>query len=104
MYRVLVDRLWPRGISKKAASLDEWLKDVAPSTELRRWYGHQLDRFDQFARRYRLELERPPASPAVKHLLEIARSREVLLLTATRDLEHSGARVLHDHLTSSLQS
>ena len=63
-YRVLVDRLWPRGITKAEAALDEWLKDVAPSTELRRWYGHDVERFDEFARRYRAELRRPPASVA----------------------------------------
>jgi uncharacterized protein YeaO (DUF488 family) len=98
-YRVLVDRLWPRGASKADAALDEWDKDVAPSAELRRWYGHAVDRFPEFERRYREELARPPASEVVDRLLATARTRAVTLLTATRDVEHSGARVLLDHLT-----
>ena len=102
-YRVLVDRLWPRGIRKADANLDEWLKDAAPSTELRRWYGHDPERFTEFARRYRAELRRAPASGAVDHLLELASTRPIVLLTATGDVEHSGARVLHDHLASRTQ-
>jgi uncharacterized protein YeaO (DUF488 family) len=98
-YRVLVDRLWPRGVSKADADLDEWAKDVAPSAELRRWYGHDVARFPEFERRYRAELRRPPASEAVDRLLATARTRTVVLLTATRDVGHSGARVLLDHLT-----
>jgi len=74
---------------------------VAPSTELRRWYGHDRARFDEFARRYGEELERPPASDAVAHLLGLAHEQHVVLLTATRDLDHSGARVLRDHLYTS---
>jgi uncharacterized protein YeaO (DUF488 family) len=99
-YRVLVDRLWPRGITKADAALDEWLKDAAPSTDLRRWYGHDVARFEEFARRYRAELEQPPGSLAVDHLIERARNDTVTLLTATRDVEHSGARVLHELVTS----
>ena len=99
-YRVLVDRLWPRGVKKDEAALDEWLKDAAPSPELRRWYGHDPGRFAEFSRRYRAELRRPPASDAVDHLLGLAVTRVVILLTATRDVERSGARVLRDHLTS----
>ncbi|HEY9565297.1 MAG TPA: DUF488 family protein [Nocardioides sp.] len=97
-YRVLVDRLWPRGVSKAEASLDEWLKDVAPSTELRRWYGHDVARFDEFAHRYRAELQLPPASDAVRHLIELAQAGTLTLLTATRDVEHSAARVLQGAL------
>jgi uncharacterized protein YeaO (DUF488 family) len=98
--RVLVDRLWPRGLTKADAALDEWLKDAAPSTELRRWYGHDVDRFAEFARRYRTELRQGPAADAVRHLVELRRAGAVTLLTATRDLEHSGAAVLHRHLAS----
>ncbi len=97
--RVLVDRLWPRGISKHDAALDEWLKDVAPSTELRRWYGHEPARFAEFRRRYREELEQPPASDAARHLRNLGEPR-VVLLTATRDIERSGALVLCDHLAA----
>lgn len=66
-YRVLVDRLWPRGLAKGDAALDEWLKDVAPSTDLRRWYGHEPSRFAEFRKRYRDELEQPPASDAAHY-------------------------------------
>lgn len=99
-YRVLVDRLWPRGITKADAALDEWLQGVAPSTELRRWYGHDVARFEEFARRYRAELQLPPGSDDVQRLIELAQTRTVTLLTATRDVEHSGARVLRERLTS----
>lgn len=99
-YRVLVDRLWPRGITKHDAAIDEWAKDVAPSAALRRWYGHDPTKFDEFARRYRQELAEPPASEAVTHLLDLAQQRPVTLVTATRDVEHSAAQVLHDHLAT----
>ena len=99
-FRVLVDRLWPRGITKADAALDEWLKDVAPSTELRRWYNHDVERFEEFARRYRAELRRPPASVGLDRLAAIAATKKVVLLTATRDVEHSGARVLEDRLAA----
>jgi len=97
-YRVLVDRLWPRGVSKAEAALDEWSKDVAPSTALRQWYQHDPARFAEFARRYHRELDRAPAAAAVAHLRTTVRKQHVALVTATRDLEHSGAQVLLDHL------
>ncbi|MBV9661720.1 MAG: DUF488 family protein [Acidimicrobiales bacterium] len=97
-YRVLVDRLWPRGLAKAEAGIDEWAKDVAPSPELRRWYGHDPAKFDEFARRYREELARPPASDAIARLQADTREHRVALLTATRDVEHSGAAVLNDFL------
>jgi uncharacterized protein YeaO (DUF488 family) len=99
-YRVLVDRLWPRGVRKADAALDRWARDVAPSPELRQWYGHDPARFEEFARRYREELRRPPAAPAVTELRATARERQVVLVTATRDVAHSGAQVLYDHLVS----
>jgi uncharacterized protein YeaO (DUF488 family) len=98
-YRVLVDRLWPRGVRKEDAAIDEWAKDVAPSTELRRWYGHDPAKFPEFERRYRAELGRSPAAEAVARLLAQAERSPVDLVTATRDVEHSGAQVLYDHLT-----
>lgn len=97
-YRVLVDRLWPRGVSKDRLRLDEWAKDAAPSTTLRRWYGHEPSKFHEFARRYHVELSSPPAADVVARLATIAHDRDVVLLTATRDVERSGAQVLHDHL------
>jgi uncharacterized protein YeaO (DUF488 family) len=93
-YRVLVDRLWPRGVSKENAALDEWAKDAAPSDGLRRWYGHDPDKFAEFARRYRAELNTSPGKEAVARLRATAKKKSVVLLTATRDVEHSGAAVL----------
>ena len=92
--RVLVDRIWPRGLRKEAAHLDEWCKDVAPSTELRRWYGHDPERFEEFSRRYRAELKQPARAAAVEHLRDVARSRPVILLTATKRVDISQAAVL----------
>ena len=98
-YRVLVDRLWPRGVSKERAALDEWAKDVAPSDGLRRWYGHDPEKFAEFARRYRAELEDPPTVDALVRLRRAAEDSSVTLVTATRDVEHSGAAVLLNVLT-----
>lgn len=97
-YRILVDRLWPRGVAKADAAIDEWSREAAPGTGLRRWYGHDPARFPAFRRRYRAELARPPASEAVDRLLDLGRTRPVALVTATRDTDRSGARVLRDHL------
>ncbi len=97
-YRVLVDRLWPRGLSKGAVDHDEWAKEVAPSSELRRWYGHTPERFEEFARRYRAELESPPAEDEVARLVGMARGHRLVLLTATRDVPRSGAAVLQSVL------
>ncbi|PRX05187.1 UNVERIFIED_ORG: uncharacterized protein YeaO (DUF488 family) [Actinomadura viridilutea] len=87
--RVLVDRLWPRGLSKEDADVDVWLKEVAPSTELRRWYGHDPARYDEFCRRYEAELADPEHSEALKRLRDLAASGPLTLLTATKDVEHS---------------
>lgn len=93
-YRVLVDRLWPRGVSKEKAAVGEWAKELAPSDELRRWYGHDPEKFAEFARRYRAELTASPGKEAVARLRATSKKKRVLLLTATRDVEHSGATVL----------
>ena len=97
-HRVLVDRLWPRGVQKAALDLDEWAKDAAPSAELRRWYGHDPARFAEFASRYRAELELEPGLSALERLRALTRSGHgrLVLLTATRDVEHSGAAVLRE--------
>jgi uncharacterized protein YeaO (DUF488 family) len=96
--RVLVDRVWPRGLRKDEAALDEWAKDVAPSTELRRWYGHDPERFAEFRRRYDAELKEPERKAALEHLRELARQGPLTLLTATKDLDHSQAAVLAQRL------
>jgi uncharacterized protein YeaO (DUF488 family) len=98
--RVLVDRVWPRGVSKARDDLAEWCKDVAPSTELRRWYGHDPQRFEEFARRYRDELARPEPRAALDHLRQLARQQPVVLVTATKQVELSQAAVLADLIAS----
>lgn len=92
--RVLVDRVWPRGLSKQNAHVDQWCKQVAPSTALRKWYGHDPARFAEFTRRYRSELEQPEQAEALAHLRDLAREGTVTLLTATRAVEISQAAVL----------
>ena len=90
--RVLVDRLWPRGVKKSALALDAWEKSLAPSTDLRRWFGHDVERWREFCRRYRAELGAAPE--AWGRLLGYARRGRLTLLTATRDVEHSHAAAL----------
>jgi uncharacterized protein YeaO (DUF488 family) len=92
--RVLVDRVWPRGVRKETAAIDEWVKDVAPSTELRKWYGHVPKKFAQFEARYRDELATATARAALDHLHTLAKGDAVTLLTATKDVDHSQAAVL----------
>jgi uncharacterized protein YeaO (DUF488 family) len=96
--RVLVDRIWPRGISKEAAHLDLWLKDVAPSTALRQWYGHDPAKFEEFRRRYEAELAEPPASDALRRLEDLMAEKPLVLVTATKDVPHSNAAVLAELL------
>jgi len=96
--RILVDRLWPRGLRKDDASFDQWRKDLAPSTELRQFYGHRPERFAEFTQRYRVELRRNEAAAAVSEMIELNRRRPVTFLTASRDLEHSEAAVLAKHV------
>jgi uncharacterized protein YeaO (DUF488 family) len=98
--RVLVDRIWPRGLTKAKAALDEWCKDVAPSTELRKWYSHDPDRFEDFGLRYRAELKDPQRAAALAHLRGLAKDHQLTLLTATRDAEISEAAVLAEMLRS----
>jgi uncharacterized protein YeaO (DUF488 family) len=95
---VLVDRLWPRGVAKDGAPFQLWCKDVAPSTQLRKWYGHSPERFAEFATRYRRELATGSALTALGDLRSTAERADVVLLTATRDLPHSAAVVLRDVL------
>jgi uncharacterized protein YeaO (DUF488 family) len=101
--RVLVDRLWPRGVSKEEAHVDEWLRDVAPSTELRRWYGHDPERFAEFRRRYLAELDDPGHRPAAARVRDLAARGKVTLLTATKDVDRSGAAVLAEWLNHAVR-
>lgn len=97
-FRVLVDRLWPRGMSKEAAGLDEWCKQGAPSTALRKWYAHDRKRFEDFRRRYRDELHSPETAQAVQHLRQLAAQDGMTLVTATKDIDISAASVLAEVL------
>src|SRR6476469_464179 len=92
--RVLVDRLWPRGIRKEDPRVGRWLKDVAPSTELRHWYGHDPAKFDEFARRYTAELRQPAAAAALDELKALTAAGAVTLVTATKELDLSHLAVL----------
>jgi uncharacterized protein YeaO (DUF488 family) len=92
--RVLVDRIWPRGMTKARAALDEWCKDVAPSTALRKWYGHDAAKFEEFTRRYVVELEQADRATALQHLRDLASDRPLTLLTGTKDVDISEAAVL----------
>ena len=94
--RILVDRLWPRGLSKEAAHLDLWLKDVAPSTDLRKWFGHDAARWSEFQKRYRAELRE--RDDAVRRIAERARDGTVTLVYGAKDTVHNDAVVLKQFL------
>lgn len=95
-YRVLVDRLWPRGISKEEAKLDEWLQDIAPSTELRKWFDHQEERFSEFSKRYKAELDLKKTE--IEKLKAVAEKRPITLLYSAKNEEFNQAIVLSDYL------
>ncbi len=101
-YRVLIDRLWPRGIRKEALSFDRWAKDIAPTPELRKFYSHELERFELFKDRYLSELSSLPAKAEVELLIDKARKERLILLTASKDIPHSSAWVLHQALVDQL--
>ncbi len=94
--RVLVERLWPRGLTKQKARIDVWLKDVAPSTELRQWFGHEVSRWEEFQRRYRAELQ--GKGELIDMLRKKGKAGPVTLVYAARDEQHNGALVLKDVL------
>jgi len=91
-YRVLIDRLWPRGVSKEKASIDEWARDLAPSDELRRWFGHRPELFEEFKRRYTEELREQ--ADLISALRRRARTGTVTIVYAAHDTDHSNAAVL----------
>jgi uncharacterized protein YeaO (DUF488 family) len=94
--RILVDRLWPRGLRKDEARIDLWLKEIAPSTALRKWFGHNPERWEEFRRRYREELRRN--IPALAELRELTAKHNVTLIFSAHDLAHNNALVLRDML------
>lgn len=93
--RILVDRLWPRGVAKAKAKLDLWLKDVAPSTGLRQWFGHDPAKWPEFGKRYRAELK---TNPALARLKELSRQGDITLVYAAKDRLHNEAVVLRQIL------
>lgn len=93
-HRVLIDRLWPRGMARADAAVDEWLTVLAPSAELRRWFGHDPKRWREFSRRYRAELAAPAAQAQIRRLRAMARKGTVTLIFAARDEDHCNAVVL----------
>lgn len=95
-YRVLVDRLWPRGISKEEAQLDEWIKEIAPSTELRKWFDHQEERFPEFAQRYDEELN--IKNDDIERLRSIAELQQVTLIYSAKNIHFNQAVVLRNYL------
>ena len=99
-YRVLIDRLWPRGRTRESVDCDEWAAVVAPSTPLRQWYAHDVTRFDEFVERYRDELAVGVAAQSVARLRTLRARRGLVLLTASRDIAHSHASVLRDVLAT----
>ncbi len=96
----LVDGMWPRGVRKDELPIDGWLRDLAPSAQLRKWFGHRADRWEGFRERYRQELEDKPQ--ALEPLLDAARRGPVTLLFATKDTEHNNAVALRDYLAGTL--
>lgn len=94
--RVLIDRLWPRGLSKAKAHVDEWLKDIAPSTELRKWFNHEPAKWDEFQKRYKRELDNNQA--VVKKLQDIAKSGKITIIYGAKDELHNDAVVLKNYL------
>lgn len=95
-FRVLVDRVWPRGVSKKQLGADLWLKDAAPSTALRKWFGHDRAKWEEFQRRYFAELDEKPE--VIRQLLDLAEKQRITLLFAARDTEYSHAAALKKYL------
>jgi uncharacterized protein YeaO (DUF488 family) len=101
-YRVLIDRLWPRGVRREDARLDEWARELAPSAELRRWFGHDPERFEQFRRRYTVELA--AQEKKLRELRRRAREGRLTLVYAARDSEHNDAVVLAEILARGRRS
>ena len=99
-YRILVDRLWPRGLTKERAAVDLWLKTVAPSTELRKWFGHDPEKWSEFQRRYRAELKANAGE--LEPILKAARRGRVTLVYSSHDQEHNNAVVLKAYVESRL--
>ncbi len=102
-YRVLVDRVWPRGRTKRQLGLDAWTRELGPSSELRKWFGHDPKRWEEFQRRYRAELASDDKASLLAALADRARHGRVTLVYGARDVEHNQARVIADELEGRLR-
>ena len=98
--RVLVDRVWPRGVTRAGAHVDEWAKELGPSTELRKWFNHDPARWDEFQARYHAELQAPDQQQRLKHLRDLAGGKPLTLVYSARDTEHNQAAVIAAELQS----
>jgi uncharacterized protein YeaO (DUF488 family) len=94
--RILIDRLWPRGLSKSEAHIDEWLKDLAPSTELRKWFGHDPQKWGEFRKRYIKELSSPEKTRLLEDIARRSRRETITLIYSAKDTEHSDVKVLEE--------
>jgi uncharacterized protein YeaO (DUF488 family) len=101
-FRVLVDGLWPRGLTKEKLKIDAWMKEIAPSAELRKWYGHEVEKWPEFRKRYRSELSKPPASGLLAQLAASARRKRVTIVVGARDMEHSNGAVIAEMIKETL--
>jgi uncharacterized protein YeaO (DUF488 family) len=97
--RLLVDRLWPRGVTKTDAKIDEWLKNLGPSRELRTWFGHDPEKWEEFKKSYLKELAAPDKTRLLENIIETARHANVTLIYGAKDSEHSNAKVLEELIT-----
>jgi uncharacterized protein YeaO (DUF488 family) len=97
--RILIDRLWPRGISKADARIDEWLKDLGPTTELRKWFGHDQDKWEEFRSRYIKELSAPDKQAHLERIAQQAGQTNVTLIYSAKDTEHSDVKVIEELIT-----
>lgn len=93
-FRVLVDRLWPRGVSKEELNFDLWCKDLAPTADLRKWFGHKVENWPTFCERYLAELRTSEQQQRIKKLLELANGQQIVLLFGAKDIKHNQAIVL----------
>lgn len=97
-YRVLVDRLWPRGVSRDELQYDEWNKNLAPSPSLRTWFGHKVNNWEEFCTRYRSELQTPQQEALMRNLVSAAQGRPITLVYGAKDVEHNHALVLAEEI------
>jgi len=98
--RILVDRLWPRGLSRDKAFIEEWMKDIAPSNELRKWYGHNTDKWKEFKQRYFKELESDPQNELVQRIRKLAQADDITLLYSAKDTDYNNAEALKQYFTT----